>query len=83
MSKALRCWDLPVTEVVERLGAELRPFRDERGRQLYDATLEIELLTGLSGVEQTAMAQEGMGLRHFSAADRGGRDIRFPAPAAW
>ena len=140
-------------EPVERLGAELRPFRDEGGRQLYDlpdaprpdpdtpapprflpavdnlllahadrtrvisdehrkrvcvgavveptvlvdgqvvavwklirapagATLEIELLTGLSGTEQAAVAQEGMGLLRFSAADRGDHDIRFLAPAA-
>jgi hypothetical protein len=139
-------------EPVERLGAELRPFRDEHGRQLYDlpdaprpdpdtpapprflpavdnlllahadrtrvitdehrrrvcvgavveptvlvdgdvvavwkiirqparASLEIELLTGLSGSEQAAVAREGMRLLRFAAAERGDHDIRFLAPA--
>jgi hypothetical protein len=138
-------------EPVERLGAELRPFRDEHGRQLYDlpdasrpdpdtpapprflpavdnlllahadrtrvmtdehrrrvcvgavveptvlvdgevvatwriarehggATLEIELLTGLSSTDRSAAAQEGMHLLDFAAADADGHDIRFVAP---
>jgi hypothetical protein len=140
-------------EPVERLGAALRPFRDEHGRQLYDlpdaprpdpdtpapprflpafdnlllahadrsrvmtdehrrrvsygavvepsvlvdgrvvavwrilrehdgAVLEVELLTRLSGADRTAVAQEGMRLLDFAAADAAGHDVRFAAPAS-
>jgi hypothetical protein len=140
-------------EPVERLGAELRRFRDGHGRQLYDlpdaprpdpdtpaparflpavdnlllahddrtrvmtdehrrrvcvgavveptvlvdgqvvavwriarerggAVLEVELLTRLSGTDRTSVAQEGMRLLDFAAADAGGRDVRVAAPAS-
>jgi hypothetical protein len=137
-------------EPVERLGAELRRFRDEHGRVVYDlpdaprpdsdsaapprflpavdnlllahadrtrvitdehrkrvcvgavveptvlvdgevvaiwklvrapgaATLEIELLTRLSGTDRAAVAQEGGRLLAFAAADAGDHDIRLVA----
>jgi Winged helix DNA-binding domain len=44
------------------------------------ATLEIELLTRLSGTDRAAVAQEGERLLVFSAADAGDHDIRFVAP---
>jgi Winged helix DNA-binding domain len=140
-------------EPVERLGAALRPFRDEHGRQLYDlpdaprpdpdtpapprflpafdnlllahadrsrvmtakhrrrvsygavveptvlvdgrvvavwrvarehgaAVLEVELLTRLSGADRTAVAEEGMRLLDFAAADAAGHDVRFAAPTS-
>jgi Winged helix DNA-binding domain len=137
-------------EPVERLGAELRPFRDEHGRRLYDlpdaprpdpdtpapirflpavenlllahadrtrvisderrrrvcvgavveptvlvdgdvvaiwrvtraggtAVLEVEPLGGLSGADRAGVAEEGMRLLEFAAADADDRDVRFAA----
>jgi hypothetical protein len=137
-------------EPVDRLAAELRPFRDEHGRRLYDlpdaprpdpdtpapvrllpavdnlllahadrtrvitdqrrrrvcvgavveptvlvdgevaaiwrivragggAVLEVEPLGGLSSADRAAVAEEGMRLLEFAAADAGDRDVRFAA----
>jgi Winged helix DNA-binding domain len=137
-------------EPVERLAAELRPFRDEHGRRLYDlpdaprpdpdtpapvrllpavdnlllahadrtrvitderrrrvcvgavveptvlvdgdvvaiwrivragggAVLAVEPLGGLPGAARAAVAEEGMRLLEFAAADAADRDVRFAA----
>jgi Winged helix DNA-binding domain len=137
-------------EPVDRLGAELRPFRDQHGRRLYDlpdaprpdpdtpaparflpavdnlllahadrtrvitderrrrvcvgavveptvlvdgevvaiwrivwaggtAVLEVEPLGGLSGADRAGVAEEGMRLLEFAAADAGDHDVRFAA----
>jgi hypothetical protein len=36
----------------------------------------------LSGTDRTSVAQEGMRLLDFAAADAGGRDVRVAAPAS-
>jgi hypothetical protein len=51
-------------------------------RERGGAVLEIELLTRLSGTDQTTVAQEGMRLLDFAAADADDHDIRLVAPGS-
>jgi hypothetical protein len=67
----------PSVLVDGRVVAVWRILREHGG-----AVLEVELLTRLSGADRTAVAQEGMRLLDFAAADAAGHDVRFAAPAS-
>jgi winged helix DNA-binding protein len=51
-------------------------------RERGDATLEIQLLTSLPGTDRTTVAEEGMRLLDFAAAEAEDHDIRFVAPGS-